>query len=107
MMLAERVEWNRPFDRVAQVTVRLAVALRREGLEQLGVALVAAGGVEERAHEAAWGVGRRRRLEIHAEGREYLGHVALEGAHLLLCDVPWAQMHRLLHIFVVVVLDRQ
>src|SRR5262245_43765493 len=45
VVLAERVELDRPLDDLAQMAVGLAAALRLEDSEHLGVALVAIGAV--------------------------------------------------------------
>src|SRR4029077_4935495 len=81
--LAQREELDGPLDELADAAVRSAVALGREGGKQLGVALVALGGVEKGPQVA----GRRRPgaggVEVHAEGLEDLGGVALEPLPLL------------------------
>ena len=63
------------------------MAFRRKRGDQLGVALVAGGRVEERVQEArrrALGAGR---VELHAEGSEDLPHMGFETGPLFLADM--------------------
>ena len=55
-----------------------AVTLGREGRQQLRVAVVAVGRVEQRPDEPARGLGRARRRQLHPERVEDLGGVPLE-----------------------------
>jgi hypothetical protein len=60
VVLTEGEERDRSFDDLADPAVRTAVAFGLEGGDQLLVAFVPAGGVEEGAQETAGGVGRGR-----------------------------------------------
>src|SRR5205823_7550775 len=68
----------RPFDDLADVAVRSSVALGGKCGQELGVAFVAGGGVEQRLEEPRGRVPGAGRVEVHAEGVEDLGRVALE-----------------------------
>src|SRR5689334_22875175 len=78
MVLTERVELDGSLDDLADVAVGAAVAFRRKSGEELGVALVAGGGLEESPQIAARRIARARSVEVHAERLEDLGRVALE-----------------------------
>ena len=75
MVLAQGVEGDRPFE--DEPGVRTGVLGRERG-EQLRVAVVARGGVVERAQEAPGRLTRAGRVEVHAEGGEDLAGVPLE-----------------------------
>ena len=68
VVLAERVELDRPLDDLADVAVRTAVALRGERCEHLGIALVARGGLEERTQVARRCFARPGSVQVHAQG---------------------------------------
>src|SRR5258708_26577587 len=87
VVLAEREELDRAFDDLADVAVGAAMALGRKGGEELGVALVPGGGVEQRAQVALGGRKGARGVEVHAERLEDLGRVALELLPLLRRDL--------------------
>jgi len=70
VVLAEGRERDRAFDHEA------AAALDRERGQQLRVALVAGGRLEQRAQEPLRRVAGTRRVEVHAERLEDLGDVA-------------------------------
>ena len=86
-MLAEREERDRPLHDLVHVAAEPALALRGEHGEQLGVALVALGRIEERPDEPVRRIARPRRIEAHAERREHLGGVALKALPLLRADL--------------------
>src|SRR5260370_30459586 len=61
VVLAQREEFDGTLDRLRDAAVRAATAFGREGREQLGIAFVPVGGVEQRVYEAEWrGLGTRR-----------------------------------------------
>ena len=60
VVLAQGEERDRPLDDLRQLAVGAAVALGREGGQQLRVAVVAVGRVEQRPDEPARGLGRAR-----------------------------------------------
>ena len=93
MVLAERVELNRPFDHLAEAAVRAAAALGLEHRQQLGVTLVAGRRIEQRPHEAARGVHGGRRVELHPKRAEHLGRVLLEPAQLLVRYLATVEVH--------------
>jgi hypothetical protein len=93
VVLAERMEGNRPFDDLARLAIRTTRALGGKGGDQLLVALVAGGGVEHRAQETlgrARGAGSGGR---HAQRGEDLAHVALEARPILGGDAPRPRLH--------------
>jgi hypothetical protein len=77
VVLAEGVEVDRPFDDLADAAIGPTTALRGESGQQLLVALVARGRVEQRFDVSRRGALGAGGLEVHAEGFEDLGHVAL------------------------------
>jgi hypothetical protein len=77
VVLAQGEEGDRPLDHLGQVTVAVAMALGREGGQQLGVAVVPVGRVVEGAQEALRGRVRPRRVEVESQGGQDLGDVRL------------------------------
>ena len=88
VMLAQRVEGDRPLDHLTDQTVRVASALGRERRQQLRIALVARGRVVERTQEPVGGAIRRRCSGLHSERREDLGHEPGEPLPVRRLDVP-------------------
>src|SRR6185312_5245650 len=88
VVLAERVEGDRPFDDLADEAVLGDAALGRESGQQLGIAVVAGGRVVERSQEALRRSRRAGRVEVHPERREDLRHRPLETTPFLWLDVP-------------------
>src|SRR5437773_11935089 len=92
VVLAKRVELDRSFDDLADVAVRPAVALGRKGGEELGVALIAGGRIEQGAQVTLGGVARARGLEVDAQSLEDLSRVAFDRLPLVGRGVPRADL---------------
>src|SRR5947199_10676956 len=90
VVLAERDERDRTLDDLVHLTCRAALALRRERGEELRIALVTVGRVEERADESPRRLARAGGVELHPERREHLAGVALELGPLLLAEIAVA-----------------
>src|SRR5947209_12187429 len=89
-MLAQRVKRYGPLHHLADAAVGPAAALGRECRDELGISLIALGGVEERTKESLgrpFGAGRVQR---HAQRIEDFGQVALETLPRLVADFPWS-----------------
>src|SRR2546425_9235246 len=86
MVLAERIKGDRSLDHLADLAVGAAPALRRKRRDELGVALVTLGRVEECVEKPSRGPGGSRRVERHPEGLEDLGGVSLESPPLVIGD---------------------
>ena len=87
VVLAQREERDRPLDDLRQLAVGPAVTLGREGRQQLRVAVVAVGRIEQRPDEPARGLGRARRRQVHPERGEDLGGIPLEAGPVLVAEV--------------------
>src|ERR1700682_2050486 len=86
LVLRQGEELDRSFDDLADAAVRAATALGRKRGEQLGIAFIAHGRVEQRAQVAGWSVARAGSVQVHSERLEDLGGVALELLPLLRRD---------------------
>src|SRR3954469_1790133 len=88
VMLAEREERDRTLDDLADRTVGTAVALGREGRQQLGITLVSGSGLEQGTDETPRGGAGPGRVQIHPERLEHLCDGTLETAPLVVGDGP-------------------
>ena len=88
MVLAEALERDRPFDHLAPERVGAASALGGEGGQELRVALVAGGRVEERLEEPFAASRACPACRGPCRGREDLADVALEAAPVFGSDLP-------------------
>ena len=77
MVLAEGEERDRTFDDLGDLAVRATQALGRKGGQQLRVALVARGRVEQCPEKATRSRDRARRLEVEPQSGQDLGQIAL------------------------------
>src|SRR2546425_7799209 len=92
VVLAKRVELDRPLDDLTDVAVRAAVALRRERGQELGVAFVTRGSLVESAQVSSRCLFSARRVEVHSERIEDLRGVARELLPQLRRDVTWTDL---------------
>src|SRR5215210_8099286 len=88
MVLAERMEGDRPFDDLADEAVGITTALSGKRRQQLVVAVVARSRVVERLEESLRGAGRCRAVDSHPKGREDFRDRLSEAQPVLRFDVP-------------------
>src|SRR5579883_162887 len=89
---------------LAQSAIRPTAAFGLEHFKQFGIALIAFGGIKHGSQKTSWRLIRCRRVEIEAQSRENIGHIAFKCPPLLLGNMAGMELYRPLNLLILMVL---